>query len=125
MGPAPDRGPPQILGSAHSINRLLAADEVVDAKGRAEVGRCLSFPIFKRRTGGIGDAIYCVEEARHRGGIDQRGGAQGAEQRSARLDKGASVIAEGHLGEGHELSAMNNAAVSGAGHDNREIEGVT
>ena len=113
-----------MLGSAHSINCLLAADEVVDANGRAEVARSLSFPIFKRRTGGIGDAIDGVEEARYRSGIDQCGRAQGLEQRSARCIKGASVIAERPLSKGHEFLAMNNPAISDAGHDNREIKGI-
>jgi hypothetical protein len=111
-----------ILASARSVNRLLTAREVVDANGGSDVARCLCFPIFKRRAGGIGDAIDSVEETRHRSGIDQCGRAKGREQRSARLDKGEIVIAERRLSEPHKVLAMNNAAISDAVHDNREIE---
>jgi|SRR5215831_19396519 hypothetical protein len=113
------------MGSAHSINRLFPTHEVVDAYGRSDLARRLAFPSFKRRAGGIGDAIDSVEEARHRSGIDQSGGAQGPEQRSPRLDKDVSVIAERRLSERHKFLAMNNAAISDAGHYNREIEGLT
>ena len=119
-----DRDRPRTLGSAQSIDRLLAVYEVVDANGRSDVARRLGFPIFKRRAGGIGDAINGVEETRYCSGIDQCRWAKGSEQRSARRVRGASIIAEHRLGERHELLAMDNAAVSGARHHDREIEGL-
>jgi hypothetical protein len=98
------------------------AREVVDADSRSHIARRLGFPSFERRAGGIGDAIDGVEETRHRGGIDQCGRTQGPEQRSARLVQGAIVTAKRCLSKCHERLTMNNAAVSGAGHDNRKVK---
>jgi hypothetical protein len=50
------------LGSVHSIVRLVATHEFVDANGRSDIARRLGFPIFKRSAGGICDAIDSIEE---------------------------------------------------------------